>query len=125
MKRNNVVFITGSDEVQILTDRILKKVNRRLVDSHSPYSARCIEATAIPKKWGGYEIPLSLHKLTNKDVKQCKRELFDKMGNNELDTLVLHLMKDTRKHGDVEFGVALIGRCKKSKGPGILFFWER
>ena len=124
-KKNNVVFVTESPEVQVLTDRILRKVNRRLVDTHSPYSARCIEATMIPKKWGGYEIPLPLERLTVKDVKLCKRELFNKIGDDELDTLVVHLMKDTRKSGDVEFGVALVGRCKKSKSPGILFFWER
>ena len=125
MKKNKIVFISGSEEIQVLTDRILRNANRRLVEAHSPYSARCVDTIAFPKRWGGYEIPLPLESMNEGSLKACKRELLKAVGSKEMDSLINHLMKDTRKFGDVEFSLALVAKCKKSRSPGVLVFWER
>ena len=123
MKKHRLVFIEGSDVLDTLVRRVTRLAEKRLKDGKR--TVHCIDATGLPMKWAGYEIPLPLASLDVRGLKMCQGALAESVEKQEVQDLVSRLLNDTKKSVDVKFSVALIDRCYKSKEPGILFFWER
>ncbi len=118
---SKMVYPADSKELQ----GVLHHVEAVIVKQLEGKQVRVLDTLDMPKRWGGYEIPLALRELSSVGFKQCYANFISIFTEDDYFRLAQHAIRDARKQSTIVIGAVLISRCKKSKRPGLLIYWNR
>ncbi len=118
---SKMIYPADSKELHGFLIRVSERIDAELESKQ----VRILDTLEIPKKWGGYEIPLKMSELSAAGLRECYADLIQSFNDSDYQNLVKHVIKDSRKQPTIIIGGALVSRCKKSRRPGVLIYWSR
>lgn len=118
---SKIVYPADSKELQGVLNHVESVIAQQLEDKKVKIS----ETLDIPKRWGGYEIPLALDELSAIGFKRCYADFLASFKEEDYQRLAQRAIRDSRKKQTIVIGGALISKCKKSKRPGLFIYWSR
>lgn len=121
--KQHSIFITEHPIVKEAFQVIQKELDKQCKEERTQLSVYLNDSPTIPRKWAGYEFPLPLKTLSLNEFQKYSEEFRQTV--SEYASSIANCLLADFYGGRVGIRVALVQRCKKSKQPGVLFFWER
>lgn len=117
--------LQDSKELNCFLNSLQKAIQKKLDADRINKVVKIQHSLEIPKRWGGYEIPMNLNTLETTEFKKHYCEVLEIFTASNHQEFVKRVIKDSKKEKTIIINAAVVSQCKKSKKPGLFLFWKR